>query len=101
MALTSAEKQQVEAAVTAFLESPTVQTTIAGFIGSAETQGVALADKIIENAKVGGLLGSLFNALKSSGEAELNTLVASLPATAIAEMGTKALEGELVAILGG
>ena len=101
MSLTSAEKQQVEAAVTAFLESPTVQTTVAGVIGSAETQGVNLVDSIINNAKVGGLLGSIFPALKGSAEAEINTLVASLPPAAIAELATKAVESEFVAILGG
>jgi len=100
MALTTAEKQQVEAAVTAFLESPTVQTTVAGFITSAEAQGVSVIDAIINNAKPGGLLGGILTALKGSAEAEIATLVASLPPASIAELGTKALEGELVAILG-
>ncbi len=101
MALTTAEKQQVEAAVDAFLESPTVQTTVAGVIASSETQAVNLADSIINNAKVGGLLGGIFTALKGSAETELNTLVASLPPAAIAELATKAIEGELKTILGG
>lgn len=100
MALTTAEKQQVEAAVTAFLESPTVQGTVAGVIASAETQGVSLVDSIINNAKVGGLLGGIFTALKGSAEAEIATLVASLPPASIAELATKAVENELKAILG-
>jgi hypothetical protein len=101
MALTTTEKQQVEAAVTAFLESPTVQTTVAGFITSAETQGVNFIDTIINNTKPGGLLGGILTALKGSAETEINTLVASLPPASIAELATKAVEGELVTILGG
>lgn len=101
MALTTEEKQQIETAVDAFIESPNVQSTITSFISSAEAQGVALADTIIHNAKAGGLLGGLVNALKGSAEAELNTLVASLPAAAVTVLATKAVEGELKTILGG
>lgn len=100
MNLTSADKQQIETAVDTFLESPSVQSTVTSFIGSAEKQGVALADTIINNAKAGGLLGGIVNALKGSAETELNTLVASLPAAAISMLATKAIEGELKTILG-
>ena len=100
MTLTPAEKQQVEVAVDSFLDSPNVQTTVATFVASAEAQGVSVADSIINNAKVGGLLGSLFTALKGSAEAEIATLVASLPPAAIATLATKAIEGELKTILG-
>jgi hypothetical protein len=100
MSLTSAEKQQVETAVDTFLESPTVQTTVAGFIGSAEAQAVGVADAIINNAKPSGLLGGIVTALKGSAEGEINTLVASLPPAAIAMLATKAVEGELKSILG-
>jgi hypothetical protein len=101
MTLTEAEKQQVETAVDAFLASPSVQSTVTAFVSSAEAQGVALADSIINNAKVGGLLGSIFTALKGSAEAEINTLVASLPPAAIVALATSAVEGELKTILGG
>ena len=100
MALTEPEKQQVELAVTTFLESPTVQTTVAGVVASAEAQGFSLVDSIINNAKIGGLLGSVFAALKGSAEAEIAALVASLPPAAIAELATKAVEAELTTILG-
>ena len=100
MALTSEEKQQVEGAVDAFLESPNVQTGMTNFIGAAEAQGVAVVDAIIANAKAGGLLGGLLNALKGSAEAEINTLVASLPPAAIAKLATKGIENELKSILG-
>lgn len=100
MALTTAEKQQVEAAVDAFLASPSVQTTVTNFITAAEAQGVSFADSIINNAKVGGLLGSIFTALKGSAEAEIATLVASLPPAAITALATNAVEGELKTLLG-
>jgi hypothetical protein len=100
MALTSAEKQQVEAAVDTFLESSNVQTGLANAIKSAEGAGVTVVDNIINNAKVGGLLGSVFTALKGSAEAEVNTLVASLPPAAIAMIATKGIENELKSILG-
>lgn len=100
MPLTTAEKQQVEAAVDTFLESPTVQTTVTNVIASVEAQGVSVIDSIINNAKVGGLLGGVFTALKGSAEAEVNTLVASLPPAAIAQIATKAVEGELKTLLG-
>ena len=100
MALTTEEKAQVEAAVDAFLGSPNVQTTVANFIASAEAQGVSVVDSIINNAKVGGLLGGLFTALKGSAEAEITTLVASLPPAAIATLATNAIEGELKTLLG-
>lgn len=100
MALSEAEKQQIEAAVDTFLESANVQTTLANLITSGETQGVSVIDTIINNAKVGGLLGGILNALKGSAESEINTLVASLPPAAIAQLATKGLEGELKTILG-
>lgn len=101
MALNEAEKQQVEAAVDAFLESPNVQTGIVNFITTAESQGVKIIDQTIAGAKVGGLLGGLLNALKGSAEAEVNALVASLPPAAIAKLATHAVEGELKTLLGG
>jgi len=101
MTLTLEEKQQIEAAVDAFFESPNVQATVINLITSGETAAVSAVDTIINNAKVGGLLGSIFTALKGSAEAELNTLVASLPPAAIAALATKAIEGELKTILGG
>ena len=100
MALSEAEKQQVVAAVDAFLESPSVQTTVTNFIASAEAQGVSVIDNIINNAKVGGLLGGIMTALKGSAEGEINTLVASLPPAAIAGLATKGIEGELKTLLG-
>ena len=79
MALTPAEKQQIEAAVDAFIESPNVQTVVTNIITGAETTAENAIDTIINNAKVGGLLGSIFTALKGSAEAEVNALIASLP----------------------
>ena len=100
MALTTAEKQQVEEAVDTFLESASVQTEMTNLIGAAETTGVNAVDAIIDNAKAGGLLGGLLNALKGSAEGELKTLVASLPPAAIAGLATKGIEGELKSLLG-
>ena len=100
MALSEAEKTQVEAAVDAFLASPNVQTTVTNIIASGEAAAVSAVDTIINNAKVGGLLGSIFTALKGSAEAELNTFVASLPPAAIATLATNAVEGELKTLLG-
>ena len=100
MALSEAEKQQVEAAVDAFFESPTVQATAVNVIASVETAAVSAVDTIINNAKVGGLLGGIFTALKGSAEAELNTFVATLPPAAIATLATNAVEGELKTLLG-
>lgn len=101
MALSAAEKQQVEAAVDAFVQSPNVQAAITSFNTTAEGQVVAFADKIIANASVGGLVGSIFNALKGSAEAEINTLATSLPPAALTSLETAAFENELKAILGG
>jgi hypothetical protein len=100
MALTAEEKTQVEAAVDAFLESPNVQATVTNLITSAESTGVTALDNIINNAKVGGLFGGILNAFKSSAEAEVNTLIASLPPAAITALATKAIEGELKTLLG-
>ena len=100
MTLTPAEKQQVEAAVDTFLESPQVQTGVTTFIANAEAQGVKVIDSIIDNAKAGGLLGGVMNALKGSAEGEINTLVSSLPPAAIAMLTTKGIENELKSILG-
>jgi hypothetical protein len=100
MTLTTEEKQQVEAAVNAFVESPNVQATLTNLITSAETTGVAALDNIINNVKVNGILGGVVNAFKGSAEAEVNTLVASLPPAAIASLATKAFEGELKTLLG-
>ena len=100
MALSATEQAQVEAAVDAFLASPNVQTTVTNIIASGETAAVSAVDTIINNAKVGGLLGSIFTALKGSAEAELNTFVASLPPAAIATLATNAVEGELKTLLG-
>lgn len=100
MALTEAEKQQIEAAVDAFIESPNVQTTVTNLITSGEAAGVSAVDAIINNAKVGGLLGSIVTALKGSAEGELNTFVASLPPAAITALATKGVEAELKTLLG-
>lgn len=100
MPLSETEKQQVEAAVDAFLESPNVQTAITGVVATAEAEGIQFADDIINNAKVGGLLGTVVNAFKGSAVAELNTLVASLPPAALTMLATKAVESELKSILG-
>ena len=100
MSLTTAEKQQVEAAVDAFLASPNVQATVTNFIASAEAQGVSFVDSIINNAKVGGLLGGIFTALKGSAGTEISTLVASLPPAALTALATNAVEGELKSLLG-
>jgi hypothetical protein len=100
MALSEAEKQQVEAAVNAFVESPNVQATLTNLITSTETTGVAFIDNIINNVKVNGILGGVVNAFKGSAEAEVNALVASLPPAAIASLATKAFEGELKTLLG-
>lgn len=100
MALTAEEKTQINTAVDAFLESPSVQSTITGLVTTIEKDGVTFADTVIANAKVGGVLGGVFNALKGSAEAEINTLVASLPPAALSMLATKAVEGELKTILG-
>jgi hypothetical protein len=100
MALTEQEKQQIDAAVDTFVESPNVQTTITKIISGAEGAAVKFADTVIANAKVGGVLGPIFNALKGSAEAELNSFVASLPPAAIAAIATKAFEGELKSVFG-
>ena len=100
MALSEAEKTQIEAAVDAFLASPNVQTALANFIASAESTGVTALDNIINNAKAGGLLGGLLNAFKGSAEAEVNTLVASLPPAALATLATNALASEIKTLLG-
>jgi hypothetical protein len=100
MTLTPAEKQQAETAIDTFLESPAVQTNISSLIATGETNGVTLIDNIIDNAKVGGVLGGVVNAFKGSAEAEIKTLVASLPPAAIAMLATKAIEGELKSLLG-
>ena len=50
MALTEAEKQQVEAAVDAFLESPNVQTTFTNLVTTAEGGAEKAIDTIIANA---------------------------------------------------
>ena len=55
---------------------------------------------MIANATVGGLVGSVFNALKGSAEAEINTLAASLPPAALTALETTAFEGELKTLLG-
>ena len=91
MALTEAEKQQVEAAVDAFLESPNVQTTFTNLVTTAEGGAEKAIDTIIANAKAGGLAGTLLNALKGSAEAEINALIASLPPAAITALATKAV----------
>ena len=59
MALTEAEKQQVEAAVDAFLESPNVQTTFTNLVTTAEGGAEKAIDTIIANAKAGGLAVSV------------------------------------------
>lgn len=100
MALTEAEKQQIETAVDAFVESPNVQSTFVTLLTSAESTGVKALDDIINNVKVGGILGAIVTAFKGSAEAEVNTLVASLPPAAIAALATKAVEGELKTLLG-
>lgn len=100
MALTEAEKQQIESAVDAFIESPNVQTTVTNLITSAEATGVKALDAIINNVKAGGLLGGIINAFKGSAETEVNALVASLPPAAITALASKAFEGELKTLLG-
>jgi len=100
MGLSIAEKQQINTAIDTFLESPTVQAAATAFITNVEGGAVKAVDAIVNNAKVGGLLGGIFNALKSSGEAELNTFVASLPPAAITALLTKDAEGELKTLLG-
>jgi hypothetical protein len=100
MAITESEKQQIETAVDAFVESPNVQSGITKFVSEAEAQGVKVVDQIIANAHAGGLAGPILNALKGSAEAELNSFVASLPPAAIAALATKAFESELKSLLG-
>ena len=100
MALSAAEKQQIDAAIDTFVSSPNVQAALTAFNTGAETQVVAFADKVIANATVGGLVGSVFNALKGSAEAEINTLAASLPPAALTALETTAFEGELKTLLG-
>lgn len=100
MNLTDAEKQQVEAAVNGFIESASVQATVVNLITTVETSGVKFVENIINNAKIGGLLGGIFNALKGSADAEIETLVSQLPPAAIAAMATTAAENELKALLG-
>jgi hypothetical protein len=100
MALTTSEKQQVEAAVDAFLESPSVQAGVTKFIAAAEAQGENVIDTIIANAKAGGLLGGILTALKGSAEGEVNTLISSLPAATATALATKFVEGELKSLLG-
>lgn len=98
--MTPQEKQQIETAVDTFVESPNVQTTITNLIATGEAAGVKFIDTVIANAKVGGVLGSVFSALKGSAEAEINALVATLPPAAIEALATKAFEGELKTLLG-
>lgn len=101
MTLTDAEKQQVEAAVNGFLESASMQATINNLITTAETSAVNFVENVINNAKIGGLLGGIFNALKGSADAEITAFVAQLPPAAIAAMATTAAENELKTLLGG
>lgn len=100
MSLTPAEEQEVEAALDAFIDSPNVQSTLTNVNANLEKNGLAFADKIIAGAKVGGLLGTLFNALKGSAEAELNSLAASLPPAALTALETNAIKSELKSLLG-
>ena len=100
ISLTPEETVQVESAVDAFLESPNVQSTITNLITSGEKTGVAAIDTVIEDAKAGGIAGALVNAFKGSAEAEVNTLVASLPPASISMLATKAVENGLKSLLG-
>jgi acyl-CoA synthetase (NDP forming) len=98
--ITPAEKQQAEAAIDSFIESPNVQAALVNLITSGEVPLEKTIEAIINNAHSNGWAGALISALKGSADAEVTALFAGFPPAVLAALATKAVEGELKTLLG-
>lgn len=87
-------------AAVALIESPTGQAAITTVVTAGEANLESLLDSLISNAKAGGALAIVLNALKGTAEADVNAEFAKLSAPVIVAWLTSEAVAEAKALGG-